>query len=170
VVRVTGLDPESRQADARFPAILEALGLTVRRGPDWIEVEGGAPLREVDVDLSDSPDLAPTMAVIGLFAERPSRLRGVAHLRVKESDRLAVLAENLMRLGRDATVRSDALEIGPMTGSGPRGATIATHSDHRIAMAFAVAGLRLANVTIDDAACVAKSNPRFWEDLSVLEG
>ncbi len=122
-----------------------------------------------DLDMSDAPDVVPTLAAIALFAEGECAMRGIAHLRIKESDRLGVLAANLRRLGRDAEAAEDALLVGPPTGT-LRGATIETESDHRMAMAFAVAGLRVEGVVIDDADCVSKSNAAFWEDFTKLEG
>ena len=160
-VRVDGLDPRSAQPDRRLGGILEDLGCRVSRGDDWIEVEGGQPLNGFDIDVNDAPDLVPTLAVMGLFAEGPTRLRGIAHLRVKESDRLEAIAANLRALGRPARAREDCLEIDGSDGP-LRGAKIATESDHRIAMAFSVAGLRLEGVELDNPACVAKSNPAFW--------
>jgi 3-phosphoshikimate 1-carboxyvinyltransferase len=119
--------------------------------------------------MSEAPDLVPTLAVLGLFADGPSTVRGVAHLRLKESDRLEVLAENLRRLGRPAKAIDDRLEIG--AGAGPlRGGRIETRSDHRMAMAFAVAGLRIEGVEIDDPDCVSKSNPVFWDAFGALAG
>lgn len=169
-VRVGNLDPASRQPDARFGGILERLGCVVRRGADWVEAEGSGRVPPFEVDLSDAPDLAPTMAALALVAEGPCAIRGVAHLRYKESDRLSVLAENLARLGRPASVRDDALLVAPPGGRTTAGATVVTSSDHRIAMAFAVAGLREPGIVVDDADCVSKSNPGFWRDLARIEG
>jgi len=169
-VRVEGLDPNSRQPDARLGRILGDLGCAVRVGADWIEVEGSGTIPRFEVDLCDAPDLAPTLAVLALFAEGPCLLRGIAHLRLKESDRIAVLARNLEILGRPARVGEGTLEIGN-PHKPPRGAgRIFTASDHRIAMAFAVAGLRIDGIVVDDARCVAKSNPGFWDQFARLEG
>jgi 3-phosphoshikimate 1-carboxyvinyltransferase len=169
-VRVDGLRPDSAQPDASFTRRLADLGCAVERGEDWIEVAGTDRIPGFDLDLSQSPDLAPTWAVLGLFAEDPSRLAGVAHLRIKESDRLAVLAANLNALGRGAVAGPDELRIGPPPPAGLYGTTIRTDSDHRMAMAFAVAGLRVPGVVIDDAGCVGKSWPGFWEVFAELEG
>jgi 3-phosphoshikimate 1-carboxyvinyltransferase len=168
-VRVLGLDPSSLQPDRRLGSLLEHLGCSVRTGEDWVEVEGDGVIPPFEVDLSDAPDLAPTLAVLALFAEGPCALRGVAHLRHKETDRLEELARNLRRLGREAIVTDVALEVGGK----PRrltGGPIGTAGDHRLAMAFAIAGLRLGGITIDDAACVAKSHPAFWPQFARLEG
>ncbi len=169
-VRVEGLDPSSRQPDARLAQLLTALGVEVRSGSDYIEVRGGARLGGVRVDLTDAPDLAPTVAVLALAADGPSRLDGLAHLRLKESDRLALLAENLRAMGRRARATGGTLEIGAAVPGAMRGARIRTGSDHRLAMAFAVAGLRFPGVEIDDPHCVAKSDPDFWERFAALQG
>jgi len=169
-VRIEHLDPGSAQPDGRLGLVLERLGCVVRRGPDWVEVEGTGSIPPFDLDLSASPDLVPTLAILALFADGPCSMRGIAHLRLKESDRLALLAGNLRKLGRDAAATEDALLVKAPSGKALEGATIETASDHRMAMAFSVAGLRVGGVRVDDAGCVAKSNRDFWKDLSRLEG
>lgn len=169
-VKVDGLDPASPQPDGRLCEILSHLGCAARTGADWIEVEGSGRIPPFDLDLSAAPDLVPTLAVLALFAEGACAVRGVSHLRFKESDRLEVLAQNLRALGRPARAGGDVLEVSGSSASGLRGGRILTGSDHRMAMAFAVAGLRLDGVVVDDPHCVAKSNPRFWDEFSRLEG
>jgi 3-phosphoshikimate 1-carboxyvinyltransferase len=168
-VRVENLDPASPQPDAVFSQVLERVGCRVVRGRHHVEVEGTGRVVAFDEDLAGAPDLAPTLAMLGMFAEGPSTVRGIAHLRHKESDRLELLARNLRALGRPAEARHDRLEIGSREGP-LRATTIVTESDHRLAMAFAVAGLRIGGLTVDDAGCVAKSNPQFWEQFAALEG
>jgi 3-phosphoshikimate 1-carboxyvinyltransferase len=166
-VCVQGLDPRSAQPDARLGPLLEAAGCRVEAADDRIAVERRGELRPFDVDLAGAPDLVPTLAVLALVAGGPSVLRGVAHLRLKESDRIAAIAENVRLLGRDVAVSGDALRI--VGSAAPlRAATIRTRSDHRVAMAFAVAGLRDGGVAVDDAGCVSKSNPHFWRQLEEL--
>lgn len=167
-VRVTGLDPGSAQPDARLVRILAGVGCETRQGTDWVEVRGTGEIEAFSVDVGDAPDLVPTLAVLALFAEGPSALTGIAHLRHKESDRLKVLERNLRALGRDAEALADGLAIGRMRER-PAGAPIVSASDHRIAMAFAVAGLRLEGLSIDDPGCVDKSNPGFWSEFRRLE-
>jgi 3-phosphoshikimate 1-carboxyvinyltransferase len=164
-VRVERLDPESEQADACLGEILETLGCSVKRDRFAIEVEGSGRIPPFDLEMSHAPDVVPTLAVLALFADGPCSMRGIAHLRIKESDRLGVLASNLRRLGREAEATEDALLVDA-PGGPLHGATIETASDHRMAMAFAVAGLRIEGVVIDDPACVSKSNAGFWEDFS----
>jgi 3-phosphoshikimate 1-carboxyvinyltransferase len=165
--RVEGLDPASLQPDRRVVEALKEAGCRVGAGSDWIEVEGTGRVAPFTSDLTDSPDIGPTLAVLAMFAEGPCTLRGAAHLRHKESDRLALLAENLRALGRDARAVEDRLEIDA-PDQPPHGGRVVTASDHRIAMAFAVAGLRTAGVILDDAGCVSKSNPKFWQQFERL--
>jgi 3-phosphoshikimate 1-carboxyvinyltransferase len=167
-VRVCNLSPDSSQPDARLGAILGKLGCRVSTGDDWVEVRGSGRLKAFDLDLAGAPDLVPTLAVLALFAEGRSVLRGIAHLRHKESNRLELLARNLRALGRDAVAYGDRLVIEPAVAP-PNGGGIVCDSDHRMAMAFAVAGLRIEGVEIRDPACVAKSHPGFWAQLETLE-
>ena len=119
-------------------------------------------LRGIDTDMSDMPDAVPTLAVVALFAASPTRIRGAAHLRVKESDRLAALAREITRLGGACRETRDGLIIRP----GPlRPATVRTYDDHRMAMAFALVGLRIAGVRIQNPSCVRKSFPGYFTRL-----
>jgi 3-phosphoshikimate 1-carboxyvinyltransferase len=165
-VRVTGLDPASRQADAVFARILESIGCRVATEAGALEVVGSGRIPGFEIDAGDCPDVVPTLAVLAALADGPCIVRGVAHLKWKESDRLEVLAENLRRLGREAVAEGSSLRVGALRGE-LRPAVIRTASDHRIAMAFAVAGLRVP-LTIDDSGCVAKSYPAFWNDFRKL--
>jgi 3-phosphoshikimate 1-carboxyvinyltransferase len=153
-------------APALLGRILTTAGCRVTTGVDWIEVTHGGDLRPFDLDMGASPDLVPTVAVLAVFAKGTSVLRNIAHLRLKESDRLTTVASNLERMGCSVRVGSDSLTIAP--GARARGAVIDTASDHRIAMAFAVAGLVVDGMVIDDASCVAKSNAQFWAQLERL--
>lgn len=169
-IRVEGVRPDSPQPDRRFGELLErAGGCVVRRGDAFVEATGSGPPGGFDVDLADAPDIAPTVAVVAAFARGPSILRGLGHLRLKESDRLAVVAENLRALGREARVEGDSLAIAA-SGGPLRPATVRTCGDHRMAMAFALVGLRVPGVVIDDADCVGKSDPAFWDRLDALAG
>ncbi len=160
------LDPDSRQGDARFLDLLRAMGCRVEASDGAIAVEGdGSPRGLEEADLSTMPDMAPTLAIVALFARGPTRIRGVPHLRLKETDRIAALVAEIRRLGGDAEAHEDGLTIRPRPLSGAR---VETYRDHRMAMAFAVAGLRLPGVVIADPGCVAKSFPRFWEQLDRL--
>ncbi len=164
-VRVDRLDPRSAQGDARFVGLLERMGCRVESGDTWVAVSGGEPLIGIDADCRGMPDIVPTLAVVALFARGRTRITGVPHLKVKESDRIAAVAGEINRLGGDATPLPDGLRIEPRPLHGAR---VETWSDHRMVMAFAVAGLRVPGVAIADPGCVSKSFPDFWEAFDRL--
>jgi 3-phosphoshikimate 1-carboxyvinyltransferase len=161
-MHVRGLAHPSAQGDARFLDILSAMGCQVIVD-DVISVMGPDSLRGGRFDCNATPDLVPTLAAIAPLAIEPVEIVNVANLRVKESDRLSTISAELQRIGARAVEQSDSLLVQPGWGSEP--ATIDTHNDHRIAMAFAVAGLARGNVTIADEQVVSKSYPRFWRTL-----
>jgi len=111
------------------------------------------------------PDAVLALAVAALFAEGPTTIRGIAHLRLKESDRLAALETELRRLGAEARAGADHLHIAPPPISQLRGAALHTYDDHRMAMSLALAGLRIPGVRIQNPGCVAKTWPGFFEAL-----
>jgi 3-phosphoshikimate 1-carboxyvinyltransferase len=165
-VRVPGLHPDSAQADLGVVDVLARMGCRVAREADGIVVEGPREgLAGVDVDMNAMPDAVLALAVTAAFARGPSRIRNVAHLRIKESDRLAALERELGKLGCRARATVDALELEPAP---LHGAEIDTWDDHRMAMAFALAGLRVPGVVIRDPACVAKSWPSYFDALARL--
>ncbi|HMP07313.1 MAG TPA: 3-phosphoshikimate 1-carboxyvinyltransferase, partial [Lacipirellulaceae bacterium] len=110
-------------------------------------------------------DTVPTLAVAALFADGPTRIRNVAHIRHKETDRLAAVAAELRKLGAAVEELADGLIIRP---GKPRAAAINTYDDHRMAMSFAIAGLRIPGVVIRDPGCTAKTYPDFFADLAAL--
>jgi 3-phosphoshikimate 1-carboxyvinyltransferase len=167
-MRVENINPQTAQGDIAFLALLERLGCRVLRGRNHVEIEGGElPGGEMAFDLGAMPDMVPTLAV--LCAVRPGRtlIRNVAHLRLKESDRLASLVNELGRIGIGAEELADGLAIN---GGNPRGAAIETYNDHRIAMGFAMLGLAVPGIKIEDEGCVGKSFPGFWTTLEGLYG
>ncbi len=140
------------------------MGCTVDRQADQTTVTGGR-LRAVDVDMNAISDTAMTMAVVSLFADGISRIRNIGHSRLKETDRIAALAAELRKLGARVDEQPDGLIIEPADSALPRPARIETYDDHRMAMSFALAGLKIPSVTILDPGCVAKTYPGFWDDL-----
>lgn len=165
-VTVTGLNPQSRQGDLGLLDFLEKQGCRIRRGESWIEVTGGRlPEGEYHFDMGDMPDMAPTLAVLSAFRPGRTVISNCAHLRLKESDRIASLVSELNRIGARARGTQDGLIID---GGRPRGAQIETYNDHRIAMSFAVAGLAAPGMKITNERCVDKSFPGFWEALERL--
>jgi 3-phosphoshikimate 1-carboxyvinyltransferase len=143
------------------------MGCEVAYGSDSITVQGGK-LQGIDVDMSDISDTVQTLAAVAMFAEGPTTVRGVAHNRVKETDRISDLATELRKLGAIVDEFPDGLAIHP-----PREVTpceIETYRDHRMAMSLALVGLRSAGLTILDPGCTAKTYPHYWEDLALFAG
>ncbi|HUP48624.1 MAG TPA: 3-phosphoshikimate 1-carboxyvinyltransferase [Thermoanaerobaculia bacterium] len=162
-VRVRGLASPTAQGDAAFLDILAAMGCRARVEGEEVVVSGSSTLRGGTFDCNATPDLVPTLAAIAPLASEPVAITNVANLRVKESDRLATVTSELRRLGATVEERPDSLRIEP--GWSTDRVIVETHSDHRIAMAFAVAGLARGNVTIAGDEVVGKSYPRFWRTL-----
>jgi 3-phosphoshikimate 1-carboxyvinyltransferase len=163
-VKVKGVLNDSRQGDVRFTRLLKEMGCKIMEEADGIGVCGGA-LSAIQTDMADMPDLVPTLAVVAAFAKGTTIIRNVAHLKVKESDRLAAVVAELAKMGISAKCTDNELSI---TGGSPRGATIETYDDHRIAMSFALAGLKIPGMIILDETCVEKSFPEFWQVLEQL--
>ncbi|MDR3707716.1 MAG: 3-phosphoshikimate 1-carboxyvinyltransferase [Capsulimonadaceae bacterium] len=159
-VTVSGLGSSSAQGDATFVRVLEEMGCAVMQGQSTTVVTGPDTLHAVDIDLESIPDTAQTVAVLALFANGVSRLRGLGTLRVKETDRIEALATEMRKLGAEIVAGPDSLTITPPKS--PYTAAIDTYDDHRMAMSFAVATLRLPSMTINDPGCVAKTFPDFW--------
>lgn len=162
-MRVRGLAVPTAQGDAGFLDVLSAMGCTVEVGDGEIVVTGPETLRGGTFDCNETPDVVPTLAAIAPLADSPVEIVNVANLRVKESDRLATVTSELRRLGATVDEGPDSLLIQPGWSDAP--ATIETHNDHRIAMAFAIGGLARGNVTIGKDQVVTKSYPRFWKTL-----
>ena len=165
---------DALQGDVRFLDVLEAMGCETGDGPEGAAVagpgsrscaRGPAVLRGLTVDMSDISDTFMTLAALAPFADAPVTVTGIANVRVKESDRIAAVEENLRRLGVRTESGPDHLRVFP---GEPHGGHVDPHGDHRIAMAFAVLGLRTPGVVIDDPGCVGKTCPEFfdlWEQL-----
>ncbi len=165
-VTVEGLGERALQGDIAFAQCLEQMGCRITYDSRGTTVTApSAPLRGIDVDMNAISDTAQTLAVVALFAEGPTTIRGVAHIRHKETDRIGDLARELRKLGAKVEELPDGLRITP----GPlHGATIATYNDHRMAMSFALAGMKIPGVIIQNPGCTAKTYPQFFEDLSQL--
>jgi len=147
------------QGDIRFLEILEGMGCIVKKGFDRVTVHG-RDLSGIDVDMSDLPDMVPTLAAVAPFARGRTIIRNVAHLRHKESDRLHALALEWGRIGARVTELPDGLIIEG--DSRLKGTVVYPHNDHRLAMSLAVVALRTPHLDIQDKACVKKSFPTFW--------
>ena len=158
-MRVPGLDRGSLQGDVRFADLLERMGARVRWEAAAIDLTGPARLAGIDADLNAISDTAPTLAAIAPFADGPVHIRNVAHLRWQESDRLHAVATELARLGVRVEARDDGLTVWP---SPVVPAAVRTYDDHRIAMAFALVGLKVAGIRIENPGCVAKTFPGYF--------
>ncbi|WP_169980838.1 3-phosphoshikimate 1-carboxyvinyltransferase [Tautonia rosea] len=165
-ITVEGLGTESIQGDIGFVDLLEHMGCTVERSKSSITVTGNAPLVGIDVDMNAISDTVMTLAAVALFADGPTRIRNIAHIRHKETDRIAALAAELRKLGAEVDEQPDGMMIFPPSTITP--ARIHTYDDHRMAMSFALVGLKAEGVTILDPGCVAKTYPGFWDDLARL--
>lgn len=163
-VTVAGLRRDSIQGDVRLAHVLSEMGCSLVAGRTGLTLRGG-PLRGVDVDMNAMSDCVMTLAAVACFAEGPTVIRNVAHIRHKETDRIAALATELRRLGASVEEQPDGLRIVP----GPlRGAEVETYDDHRMAMSLALVGLRVPGVRIRNPGCVAKTYPDFFADLRRL--
>jgi 3-phosphoshikimate 1-carboxyvinyltransferase len=163
-VHVEGITPDALQGDVAFCDCLRRMGCRVEHDGSGISVHG-EPLRGIDVNMNAISDTVQTLAAVALFADGPTSITGVAHIRHKETDRIADLARELRKLGAVVDEHSDGLRITP----GPlRAAGIDTYHDHRMAMSLALVGLRVPGIVIHDPACAGKTYPRFFEDLAAL--
>jgi 3-phosphoshikimate 1-carboxyvinyltransferase len=163
-VTIAGIPKRSLQGDVCFVDVLAEMGCRVERGPTGITVHGG-PLHGIDVDMNDISDTVMTLAAVACFAEGPTTIRKVAHIRHKETDRLAALATELRRVGVEVAEFADGLTITPRP---LHGAEIETYNDHRMAMSLALVGLRVPGIVIKNPGCVAKTYPQFFSDLEQL--
>jgi 3-phosphoshikimate 1-carboxyvinyltransferase len=164
-VTVDGLDRDSLQGDLAFTNVLERMGCRTVRGRHGITVERTTGLRGVDVDLSDLSDTAQTLAAVAVFAGSPTRIRGIGFIRHKETDRVGNVVRELRRCGIRADEEPDGFTVYP---GRPRPARVETYGDHRMAMSFALLGLRAPGIEIGDPQCVAKTFPGYWDALSAL--
>lgn len=168
-ITIRHLNPQSVQADMRFVQILQTLGHFVEWQNNALTLHGQPinPNRSIPIliDMEDCPDQAQTMAVLAAFMPCVTRIEGLQSLRVKETDRLAATATELTKMSIRVEEEADALVIH---GGNPQAAKIATYGDHRMAMAFAVAGAKLSGLQIEDPAVVNKTYPGFWDDLRQL--
>jgi 3-phosphoshikimate 1-carboxyvinyltransferase len=164
-VAIQGIPRESTQPDLALVEVLAGMGCQVRRGDFRLELAGPPQLEPVDVEMEAAPDATLALAVACLFASGPSRIRRVGNLRMKESDRLTALAQELKRVGGEARVEGDDLIVTPGT---LRKTRVDSHGDHRIAMALALVGLRQSGIEIGQPEVVRKTWPRYFEMLGSL--
>ncbi|MEW6688760.1 MAG: 3-phosphoshikimate 1-carboxyvinyltransferase [Pseudomonadota bacterium] len=167
-VRVEGVGRGSIQGDIEFTKVLEAMGAEVSLLDNAIEVKNEKrKLKAIDMDLNHIPDAAMTAAVLALFADGPSTIRGIANWRVKETDRIAAMAKELRKLGATVEEGPDFIKVTPPAKPNPN-VSIETYDDHRMAMCFALVSLAGVPVTINDPDCVAKTFPEYFRVFGAI--
>ena len=164
-VRVLGLHGDAQQGDVRFVDELARVGAVVRDTPSGLEVRADGTAHGIETDFTHISDTAQTLAAVAVFADGPTTIDGIGFIRRKETDRIAGVVTELQRCGIVAHERADGLRIEPGT---PHPATIETYDDHRMAMSFALLGLRVEGIRIADPGCVAKTFPTFWDVFDAL--
>ncbi|MBK9925402.1 MAG: 3-phosphoshikimate 1-carboxyvinyltransferase [Anaerolineales bacterium] len=165
-VKVENISRKSVQGDIGFLNVLQQMGCSVTESDNSITVNGSSSIVGIDIDMRDIPDTAQTLAAIAPFASSPTRIRGIASARVKETDRVSATCTELKRLGVSVDEYEDGMTIHPVEKM--RAASIQTYNDHRMAMSFSLIGLRFDGVTIENPSCVSKTFPNFFEVLSTL--
>lgn len=161
---VEKVDTNSKQGDLQILQILEKMGAHVVTSNEGIKVIGNT-LNPVQVDMSNCPDQVQTVAVVAAFASGTTTIHGVQTLRLKETDRLSAIISELKKMNIVAETDGQTLVIH---GGDPKGAVIETYLDHRMAMSFAIAGSRIANMKINDSEVVSKTFPDFWDKLQSI--
>ncbi len=167
-VAMTGLRPDSVQGDRAILRILQKFGISVTWASGQVGISP-TELHGIDVDMGQCPDLVPTVAMVALFAKGETTIRNVAHLRIKESDRLEAVAGAIRAVGSGVEVLDDGLRITPRPLPRGRSVDLKTHSDHRMAMSFSILRLAGVDVRLDDPRCVAKSFPGFFDEWAKVE-
>lgn len=163
-VEAANLNTESLQGDRAILGFLRDMGAVVKTAGNSVSVSRGD-LKALRADLSDCIDLLPTVAVLAALAKGKSEFTGIARARIKESDRVTAVEENLKRLGVDVAATRDSLTITGLAETARKPALIDSYGDHRVAMAFGLLGAAIGGVTVDGAECVAKTFPAFWDIL-----
>jgi len=165
-VKVENISRKYLQGDIAFLDVLQQMGCEIKEGKDFIEVTSASSLQGVDVDMRDISDTAQTLAAVAPFASSPTRIRGIASARVKETDRVSATCTELKRLGVRVEEHEGGMTIYPCQTFQP--ANVETYNDHRMAMAFSLIGLRVDGVVIQNPGCVSKTFPIFFEVLETL--
>ena len=166
-IKVKNINPNSVQGDIFFPDLLEKMGCQVRKNikKRWIKVKGPKILRGILVNMENMPDTAQTLAVVAAFAKGKTKIIGLSTLKIKETDRLLALKNELIKMKIKSEITRDSITI---TGGNPQKAVIETYGDHRMAMAFAVAKSRIPELIIKNPGVVKKSFPDFWEKFKKI--
>lgn len=167
-ITVSNVPVPSLQGDALLVPLFARMGCEITRNGNGITLQGGKHLEGITVDMGDMPDVVPTLAVVAAFAHGDTIINNIEHLRIKECDRLTATLTELVKIGAKVEEGQDYMIIHGDGGKSLHGAEIETYNDHRMAMSFAVAGLRVPGIKIKGEGCVAKSFPDFWERFGTL--
>ena len=163
-VTLDNINTQSVQGDAQFTSVLEKMGCQIEKKTNSIHIKG-KPLHGITINMNNMPDAVQTLAVTALFAKGETVIKGIGNLRIKETDRIAALTKELTRLGAEVKAGEDYLIVKPGDYTG---AKIETYNDHRMAMSFAVAGLKIPGILIKNPNCVEKSFPGFFRRFENL--
>jgi 3-phosphoshikimate 1-carboxyvinyltransferase len=166
-IKVKNINPDSVQGDRFFPDLLKKMGCEVKKNikERWIEVKGPKILKRITVDMTNMPDTAQTLAVISAFAKGKTIITGLSTLKIKETDRLLALKNELGKMKIKSEITNDSITI---IGGNPKKAVIETYGDHRMAMAFAIAKLKIPELIIKNPEVVKKSFPEFWKEFKKI--
>ncbi|PXF62960.1 3-phosphoshikimate 1-carboxyvinyltransferase [Kangiella spongicola] len=165
-IRLESFDFESPQGESQFYMVLEKMGAEVVKQGESLVVGYKGPLKGIDVDMGDMPDVVPTLVVLALFAEGKTNITNIAHLAFKESNRIVDLCDQLNRLGANIEYSNDSIHVSG--GQDLQLSNLSSCHDHRLAMSFALIGIRLPGVVVEDAQAVEKSFPLYWEFLEKI--
>ncbi len=164
-VHIAGIGSDSAQGDVGLVSALAEMGCRSVVTADGVTIEGGE-LTGIEIDMENMPDVVPTLAIVAAYARGTTHITGIGNLRLKECDRIQAVSTELSKMGGTISTTRDTMTI--RGGAALHGAGIDTYDDHRIAMSFAIAGLRTPGVVIRDPGCVVKSFPSFWATLDSL--
>lgn len=168
-LKINNFFAESIQGDYKFLDILKSLGLKIiDQNKTSITVSGTGKYQGFDLNLNDTPDLAPTLAVTALFADSPSIIRDAESLRIKECDRISAICSEIKKLNGNIIEYQDGFKIIPKSLSEYKGCDIETYDDHRIAMSFTIAGLKISHINILNPQCVSKTFPAFYNEIEKI--
>jgi 3-phosphoshikimate 1-carboxyvinyltransferase len=162
--KILELNRNSLQGDVAFCDLLVQMGCELIEDDDGMTIHGPSQLKGIDCNMGNISDTAQTLSAVALFADGPTTIRGIAHNRHKETDRIGNLAIELRKFGAEVDEFDDGFTVRP--AKRPTEATIDTYDDHRMAMSLSLPGLRIPGVKINDPGCTAKTYPHFFEDLA----
>jgi 3-phosphoshikimate 1-carboxyvinyltransferase len=159
-IKINNINPICAQGDIKFIDLLEKMGCRIEKGKDYLFVNGPKKLKGIEVDMNSMPDTAQTLAVLASVAEGTTKITGIGNLRVKETDRIQAVVDELEKVGIKTEAGEDYLII---YGGKPHAGQISTYNDHRMAMSFSILGLIVSGIKIEYPECVSKSFPEYWE-------